>query len=348
MQPHVYGAHEVMELHEILNGAVDAINTAQLYAPYARDPELVQLLRHQLQFMETEYNSMVQTIRGLGAGEGLPYRPISSPGANASAMPPAPQAAHPTPSAQQPNTHPNQMDDRDVSSAMLGLHKSGAVFKMAAALEAAHPQIRSMLLQSAVNCANQAYETWNYMKRKGYYPLVAMPESVNAQLLKGYQPTAGMAPGAIQQMAPGAVTPSVQQNGTLFTNSVEPEGPLARHSSMLPGMAVPGAALQQPQLTQQPQFTQQLQLTQQPAQLTQQPMQASPLSMQPPPANASQIFSSPQYRQEHYGGGDELGMAAEPEATMASETYGSASVPPASDSKQKGGRKKSAADPASG
>ncbi|USG64316.1 spore coat protein [Brevibacillus ruminantium] len=323
MQPHVYGAHEVMELHEILNGAVDAINTAQLYAPYARDPELVQLLRHQLQFMETEYNSMVHMVQGLGVGEGIPYRTISSQQAAAPShmqpmsqmhMPPSQQAltmsqmtqsqAQPP---QQPNTHPHQIDDRDISSALLGLHKTGATCKMRAVLEAAHPQLRNILLQSAVNCANQAYEVWNYMKSRGYYPFVALPESAQAQLLKGYQPTAGTNAGASQQMMPPSVPQPPAQNGTLFTNVVDPENPVSQQTSILSGMTNPGG-----------------------------PPQPS-YSM-----NASQIFSSPQYRQETYGTGDELGMTTEHEGTLSGEAY--SSLPQAQDGKQQRGRKKGSSD----
>lgn len=160
MQSRPYGAHEVMELHEVLNCEVDALNTLQLYAPYVRDPELAQILGHQLQFMQNEYNSLVHTVHGLGAGESIPYRPRTQAVQAQAVVPPAPGVS-------QPNAHLGQMDDRDVSSALLGIQKTGAKTKMAAALEASHPQIRDLLLQSAVNSAHQAYEVWGYMYRKG-------------------------------------------------------------------------------------------------------------------------------------------------------------------------------------
>ncbi|MEJ8547571.1 spore coat protein [Brevibacillus borstelensis] len=304
MQPHAYGAHEVMELHEVLNEAVNAINTAQLYAPYVRDPELAGLLGHQLQFMQNEYNSMVHTVHGLGVGEGLSYRPVSSIVGQAAtgAMPPGqlPQAQ-----SQQPNAHPGQMDDRDVSSAMLGLHKAGAKCKMAASLEAAHPQLRNMLLQSAVNCANQAYEVWGYMQRKGYYPFLAMQDSASAQLLRGYQPTTGGVLQAMQQMTPPPAAPPAPPNGTVFTNTVEPEGPASHRTSELSGASCQDTALHRP-------------------------------------ANASQIFSSPAYRQEHYGVVEETNMTADDEGSLTAEAYSNLSQ--TTDNKQGRGRKKGAAD----
>lgn len=195
---HRYGAHEVIELHEVLNNAGDALNTLQLYAPYAADPELVQIVHHQMNFMQQEYNGMVHTVRGLGGGEGLPDRPGVQTQAKGTLMPPA---------SPQPHANSAQMDDRDVASALLGMHKASAKLQMSAALEAAHPQIRDMLLQGAVNCTHQAYEVWGYMHRKGYYPFAVMPDAANAQLLRPYQPVAsaaaGFAPPAMTEQGPG-------------------------------------------------------------------------------------------------------------------------------------------------
>ncbi|QRG69202.1 spore coat protein [Brevibacillus choshinensis] len=182
MQSHPYGAHEVIELHEVLNSAVDVINTAHLYVPYIRDPQLAQMVHHQLQFMQGEYNGLVFTIQGLGAGELLPYRPMRNHSA-AMATVAQPQHGHWT----EPH-YAAQMDDRDVASALLGMHKNGAKLKMAAALEAGHPQIRDLLLQGSVNCAKQAYEVWGYMQQRGYYTWAAMPDETNSELLRGYQP----------------------------------------------------------------------------------------------------------------------------------------------------------------
>ncbi|MDW7676019.1 MAG: spore coat protein, partial [Bacillota bacterium] len=69
-----YGAHEVMEVHEVLNTAIDGINNFQLYEPHVKDPELKRVLHKQLEFMNQEYNSMVQAIGQQGMGEAVPYR----------------------------------------------------------------------------------------------------------------------------------------------------------------------------------------------------------------------------------------------------------------------------------
>lgn len=183
-----YGAHEIMEIHEVLNTAMDAIHNLQLYRPHVKDPQLAQILDHQLQFMMNAYNNMVQMVQMNGAGHAVPYR--------------APKAFTPVygldnPAPQSPNTSPDQMDDRDVASGMLGIHKAGALRQMQGALETANPNLRYALQQGAVNCAEQAYEVWQYMNRKGYYQVPTMKEMTTNTMIGSYQTADGA--GLMQQ-----------------------------------------------------------------------------------------------------------------------------------------------------
>ncbi|MFC5650947.1 spore coat protein [Paenibacillus solisilvae] len=185
------GAHETMEVHEILTCAIDGINQFQLYRPFVKDQELLQMLDHQLQFMMNEYNGMVQTINMQGQGQAVPYR--------------SPKNLQPTygldhPAAQSPNLSMNQMDDRDVASGMLGSHKASATMKMIAALECANPQLRHLMQQGAVNCSEQAYEVWQYMNQKGFYQVPTMKEQTTNTVLNTYQTAGNM--NASYTMAP--------------------------------------------------------------------------------------------------------------------------------------------------
>jgi spore coat protein CotF len=176
-----YGAHETMEIHEVLTSAIDGINNFQLYRPHTQDPQLQQMLDHQLQFMMNEYNTMVQMLQMQGAGQAVPYR--------------APRNFNPTygldnPSPQSPNTSLNQLDDRDVASGMLCVHKASAIRKMTGALETANPNLRQALQQGAMNCSEQAYEVWQFMNQKGYYQVPTMKEMTTNTVMNAYQ-TAG-------------------------------------------------------------------------------------------------------------------------------------------------------------
>ncbi|WP_018130947.1 spore coat protein [Effusibacillus pohliae] len=171
------GAHEVMELHEVLTDAIDGINQFQLYRPHVQDPQLRQILDKQIQFMTQEYNSIVQALQQQGAGQAVPYRTPRQ--ANV-------QYGLQNPATVTPNASANQMDDRDVASGMLGCHKASACTRMVAALEFANPQLRRMVQQSAVNCAEQAYEVWQYMNQKGYYQVPTMQQTTTNTMLHTY------------------------------------------------------------------------------------------------------------------------------------------------------------------
>lgn len=165
-------AHEVMELHEVLTCAINGINHFQLYKPHVTDQQLSSILDRQLQFMYQEYNKMVQ-----GINMGTPYS--------------SPQQFQPkyglnNPQPQSPNTSSHQLDDRDVASGMLCHHKSSAVLKMSAALECADPNLRTMIQQSSVSCAEMAYEIWQYMNHKGYYQVPTMKQMTTNTMTNSY------------------------------------------------------------------------------------------------------------------------------------------------------------------
>jgi spore coat protein CotF len=184
------GAHEVMELHEVLCDAINGINQFELYRPHIQDQQLGAILDKQIQFMTQEYNNMVQALNASGITMGSPYR--------------APKMAQPkyglnNPQPQSPNTSPNQLDDHDISSGMLSCHKSSAIFKTMAALECADPNLRRMVQQGSNNCAEMAYEVWQYMNQKGYYQVPTMKQMTTNTMVQSYT-TANM--GNMQEQTP--------------------------------------------------------------------------------------------------------------------------------------------------
>jgi len=189
-----YGAHEVMEVHEVLTCAIDGINQMQMLRPLVSDQRLGQVMDHQLQFAMSEYNNMVQMIHQQGMGQATPYRAVKN-------------AAQPVygldnPERMTPNLSANQVDDRDISSILLGIHKASAAKKMLAALECANPDIRRAMQQGAVNCSEQAYEVWQYMNQSGYYQVPTMKDVTTNTMMNMYE-TAGNAQQAGMQPMQG-------------------------------------------------------------------------------------------------------------------------------------------------
>lgn len=171
------GAHEVMQLHEVLTDTIDGINQFQLYRPHVQDPQLRSILDNQISFMIREYNNMVQTVQQQSRSEAIPYRRIKNT---------APEYGFKNPGPNAPNLSADEMDDRDVASGMLGCHKSSAILKMTASLEFADPTLRRMLQQSAINCSEQSFEVWNYMNQKGMYQVPTMKQMTTSTMINSF------------------------------------------------------------------------------------------------------------------------------------------------------------------
>lgn len=174
------GAHEVMEMHEILSETITCINTIQLYGEHCSDQQLKGLVDKQLNFMNSEYNNMVNALSQEGMQEAVPYR---------GNMNFSPTYGLRNPSPQTPNPSATQVDDQDVASALLCAHKGSASKRMMGALECSNPNLRRMLIQGAINCADQAYDVWQFMNSKGYYQVPTMQQNTTDTILNSYQPS---------------------------------------------------------------------------------------------------------------------------------------------------------------
>lgn len=171
------GAHEMMQLHEVLTDKIDGINQFQLYRPHVKDTQLRSILDNQINFMAQDYNNMVQTISYQGRGEAIPYRRVKN-------VTPSYGLKNPSPNA--PNISADEMDDRDVASGMLGCHKASATLNTMASLECADPTIRRMLQQGSINCSEQSFEVWNYMNQKGFYQVPTMKQMTTNTMINSF------------------------------------------------------------------------------------------------------------------------------------------------------------------
>ncbi|PGT91628.1 coat protein F [Bacillus sp. AFS040349] len=172
-----------MECHEILSCMVNAINQFQLLQPHCQDQYLQNILQNQLSFMTNEYNAVVNALQQKANVGSLP-----SVKSNIGATPTYGMNRNSVPES--PNASINQLNDKDISSAMLGTHKASAVSKMHAALEFTDSKLREIMIQGSKNCADQAYETWNYMNQRGYYQVPTFDQTTTKALLNSYQPNA--------------------------------------------------------------------------------------------------------------------------------------------------------------
>lgn len=172
------GAHETLELHEVLQGMLNGINLFKLYKPFIRDNNLERLMIHQLGFLTNEYNILVSNLGSITEG-------VRSYGFNTRFIPKYGLHLHNT---QQPAADYKLLDDKDISNGMLGLHKTNAKLKINAALECADPELKEILVDSSNNSVYQAFDVWSFMNKKGFYQVPTLPTEVSHQLIHQYEP----------------------------------------------------------------------------------------------------------------------------------------------------------------
>ena len=58
-----HGAHEVLDVHEVLSAAIGAMNQFILLRPHVQDQELLNILDRQYAFMLDEYNITLECFK---------------------------------------------------------------------------------------------------------------------------------------------------------------------------------------------------------------------------------------------------------------------------------------------
>lgn len=190
-----YGAHETMEVHEMLNEKINLINHFSWYAQMCQDKQLRDMIDRHLWNATQSYDQLVMYTHDYGAAQHGP-RVYGMP----NVAPRHIQYGLHNPGQQMPQTQ-GRMNDQQIASSMLYLHKNSACNQMRASLECADPNIRQMLMNGAITCANQAYEVFLFMNHNGMYQVPTMNDHTAKTYLHSYQPMQeGM--GAMSGMGP--------------------------------------------------------------------------------------------------------------------------------------------------
>ncbi|WP_028560464.1 spore coat protein [Paenibacillus pinihumi] len=181
-----FGARETLEAHEILTEKKNAIEQLSFYAAQAQAPELRSILENQLGSMKSGYNQMVGYTHDYSAAQaGVPtYQPpqLSPEHIRYGLRHPADQQV------QLGGGSAALFSDGQIASYALTCHKNGAKNQMNAALECADPNVRQMMIDGSLSCANQAYELFAYMNRQGSYQIPTMHDHTAKTYLHLYHP----------------------------------------------------------------------------------------------------------------------------------------------------------------
>lgn len=177
-----HGGHEMFDVHEVLAGAINTLNTYTMLSQHVKDPELRDILLRQKQFMSEEYNITLECFRtGQDPSKPTQSYKMSQDNDFTYGMKPS-QPMKPMLSA-------TEICDQSISLSMLNAVKSGAVMKTSAALESTNPVVRRVLADSLPNCIEMAYEISIYQNKNGFYQVPQLPQQDMQQMLNGFAPS---------------------------------------------------------------------------------------------------------------------------------------------------------------
>lgn len=181
-----YGAHETMEVHETLNEKLNLINHFNLYAQMTQNQQIRSMLERHLATAVQSYDQLVAYTHNYNAAP--QQGRTAAPGMTSQVQPQQIQYGLRQPAPVAPGAQ-GTLNDNQILCAMLSCHKNSAKLHMQASLECADPNVRHMLMNGAIACAEQAYEVFMVMNQQGQYQVPTMNDHTAKTFLHTYQPS---------------------------------------------------------------------------------------------------------------------------------------------------------------
>ncbi|WP_078394220.1 spore coat protein [Shouchella patagoniensis] len=177
-----HGGHEIFDVHEVLSGSLNILNTYTLLSPHVEDPELRDILDRQKQFMTEEYN-LTQECFKTGQDPSKATQSYKMQQGNDFIYGMKPGSA-----PKKPLQTPDELNDENIALNMLNSIKGMAPVKTNAAMEVTNPVVRRVLADSLPNCIEMAYEISLYQNKHGFYQVPQLPQQDMQQIQNGYAP----------------------------------------------------------------------------------------------------------------------------------------------------------------
>lgn len=180
-----HGGHEIFDVHEILSGTIDTLNTYMLLSQHVKDSELRDMLNRQYQFIQDEYNITLDCFK-TGQDPSKPTQSYKMTQGNDFIYGLTPSQP------KKPFQSVSEISDEFVSGCMLSMAKSGASSKTMAALETTNPVVRRVLADSVPNCIEMAYEISLWQNKQHFYQVPQLSQQDMQQMLNAFAPAQGM------------------------------------------------------------------------------------------------------------------------------------------------------------
>ncbi|WP_046176191.1 spore coat protein [Domibacillus indicus] len=176
-----HGAHEILDVHEVLSSAVGTLSKFTMLRPQIKDTELLDIANRQYEFMQQGYNTLLDCFKS-GKDPAVPTKVYKMKQDNDCVY------GLQTKEPKKPIEDPAQINDELISGFMLDAHKFSTSVKSKAALESTNPVVRRVLADSIPNCIEMAYEISLYQNKHGYYQVPQLAEADMKIMQQSYGP----------------------------------------------------------------------------------------------------------------------------------------------------------------
>ncbi|MEF3302590.1 spore coat protein [Paenibacillus sp. GYB003] len=158
-------AHEAQDLHELAMSCVNSITNMACFMNAVQDAELKAILQKHFPLHIQDYNMKAEYLsKPEGTAAKLPVPDLAQ---TLQSYVQGPTAVSPV----APRTSVQLFNDREIATAyLLTLKRSGREYAWAA-MEMSNPGLRTFLEDAFRMSSRHAYEVWQWMVKKGYYPL---------------------------------------------------------------------------------------------------------------------------------------------------------------------------------
>ncbi|XEC97340.1 spore coat protein [Paenibacillus tarimensis] len=174
-------AHEALDLHELAMSCVNSITNMACFMNQVQDAELKAILQKHFPLHIQDYNMKADYLsKAEGTSAKLPV-PDLTPALQSFTQAPV------SPVPVVPRTNVQQFNDREIATAyLLTLKRAGREYAWAA-MEMSNPGLRSFLEDAFRMSSHHAFEVWQWMVKKGFYPLEPAAQTTMNTLAGLYQ-----------------------------------------------------------------------------------------------------------------------------------------------------------------
>ncbi|RAL21067.1 spore coat protein [Thermoflavimicrobium daqui] len=189
-----HGGHEVNDMHEVLDAAINVLNEYMIHYPSVKDPELKQMMDRQYRFMVDEYNMLVQCFStGQDPAHGTKsYQMTQSNETITYGLKPS--------QPKKPIQSTAEVNDSHIAGHLIGLIKAATSGKTMAAFEVTNPVVRRVLQDSIPNCIEMGYELFLWQNKHGHYQVPQYTAQDTQAILQSFAPATGASLSPTGQM----------------------------------------------------------------------------------------------------------------------------------------------------